>query len=873
MNKLVTSSPLARLVGLTLLFLVISWAFYIHLPTMSPGYLNAGDDHIHVAFANELARIWQEEGKLLGWSRLYATGSPIFILRPPGFYMATVMTHFLTGITVEQALKMVVLFGFCLYPLTIFIGSRLLGLGFWASVFGGMLSVLPISLWGHTFDAYQYLGVHKQLLAILFFPMAVGSLWNLLKDGKTGLLFAVSFAIMFITHPYIAYCFTLLTPCMLFALVCLEPDWHWQKRIKEAMLWSIPALLFVCIWLIPFVFSDEIQVIDPFLSRRKAFDVVVSTTAETFRQFFLGGIFDTTRFAGPFGGIDWISGNEWGWIPNKKFFRIPIISILCFVGWLVMFIRPKRAVHGFLGMAFLVAFLLFIGPDDFPFLDAIPFAKKFQNVHAIFLLEWVAILLGGFACQWLYQKMSGIPSRVWRYGVYLLVTILIGTGFGTAINERTMTAKRLIDVRNIHTTNGELSMRPGIHRDWKYFENVVDILQESQGQGNISAMPLSHDDAVLYNLLPLMVNRPVFITGFEMVGGVYSLLLYRFRSYLRDNYEIQKLFNIRYVINSPYYRKKPMQWHDATEVLYQNKFYELIRVKGDFGDLAALPDKFAGFVGSEREWDQLMEEWLRELSRGEDIPWLINLTNSGMDTAKLERLRPFLKVLVLGKDSKPPSMFTGLPSLELGFPVRPFIKTFKEQVTGIFNEEEGHGLLAYETPVFDKILNSRKKEMFSIDIKEELRPVLFKRAFYRGWQARLDGEEIPVYRVSPGLQMVLVPRGVHELSYHYTGPVYWPWARAAFWLGLIISGLLIWRRYRFKSTELEERAPSGWRKFRGKYLVYFPSAIWLVFLVMFTYKIINEAVFKVPVIILPGPGQVVSGTTVDFYWNYVVGIS
>ena len=120
--------------------------------------------------------------------------------------------------------------------------------------------------------------------------------------------------------------------------------------------------------------------------------------------------------------------------------------------------------------------------------------------------------------------------------------------------------------------------------------------------------------------------------------------------------------------------------------------------------------------------------------------------------------------------------------------------------------------------------------------------------------------------------MVLVPRGVHELSYHYTGPVYWPWARAAFLLGLIISGLLIWRRYRFKSTGFEERAPSGWQKFRGKYLVYFPSAIWLIFLVLLTYKIINEAVFKVPVTILPGPGQMVSGRTVDFYWNYLVGI-
>ncbi|MFC1837411.1 hypothetical protein ACFLYW_01865, partial [Thermodesulfobacteriota bacterium] len=111
MKKFDVCSSFMRLFGLILLFLVIGWAFYIHLPTMSPGYLNAGDDHIHVAFANEIAKIWKEEGRLLGWSRLYATGSPIFILRPPGFYMATAVTHFLTGVTVEEALKLVVMLG------------------------------------------------------------------------------------------------------------------------------------------------------------------------------------------------------------------------------------------------------------------------------------------------------------------------------------------------------------------------------------------------------------------------------------------------------------------------------------------------------------------------------------------------------------------------------------------------------------------------------------------------------------------------------------------------------------------------------------------------------------------------------------------
>ena len=63
--------------------------------------------------------------------------------------------------------------------------------------------------------------------------------------------------------------------------------------------------------------------------------------------------------------------------------------------------------------------------------------------------------------------------------------------------------------------------------------------------------PQQHEDSVLYNILPLMVDRLVFICGFEVVGGIYDLLLHKFRGPLRDNYAIQKLFNIRYVVNSP----------------------------------------------------------------------------------------------------------------------------------------------------------------------------------------------------------------------------------------------------------------------------------------------------------------------------------
>src|SRR5439155_5225067 len=341
-------------------------------PVLEPGYLDAGDDHVHVAFANELTRIWQGEHRALGWSRLYATGAPIFLLRPPGFYVVVALCHLVTGLTIEQAHKLVVVLGFALYPLTVYAGARLLGLGFWEAILSGLLALLPISAWGHTLTAYQHLGVHKQMLAILLFPMAVGAAWSVLRTGHHGFLFAVLSTGVLLTHPYIAYCLALLIPAMLLALSTLEPRWDWRRTLTQTALWSVPALLMSLVWLLPFYSSPEIQQISPFAGVRAEFDVVVCTVAETLRQFFLGGVLDTTRYAGPFGA------NEWGWSSNSDQLRVPLLTVLTVGGWVAAMARPRRAADAFLGFAFMAGTLLFVGPDDFPLLDRVPFASKFQ---------------------------------------------------------------------------------------------------------------------------------------------------------------------------------------------------------------------------------------------------------------------------------------------------------------------------------------------------------------------------------------------------------------------------------------------------------------------------------------------------------------
>jgi hypothetical protein len=863
----------ARIAAVLLVFAAVCWGFYIHLPTLNDGYLNAGDDHVHVAFANELARIWQGEGRFLGWSQLYAAGSPIFILRPPGFYAVTAATHFLTGLTVEESLKLVVLFGFSLFPVSVFLGSRLLGMGLGASLGAALLSPLAISLWGHTIDAYQYLGVYKQQLAILLFPLAVGSLWQLFKTGKHGLIFAIVFPFMFITHPYIAYCFTLLAPCMLISLAALEPDWNWKATFVRTLLWSIPAVCLVGIWLIPFVTSPEAQVFDPYLSRRNYFDVIVSTTAETLRQLFLGGIFDTTRFAGPFGGTDWIVDAEWGWIKNDQFWRFPVITAFAVIGWIVVLVRCNSPVRAFLGLSFLLSLVIFMGPDDFPLIDYLPFAKQFQNIHGIFMLDWAAIMLGGFSIGWMFRKAAAIRRESLRIPMVAVMTIGVAGALASGYTERTVAAKRLIDVISIYTDNGKLAMKPGIFREWAEFQSVVDQLEVGEA-GNVMGLPQLHNDSVLYNILPLMADRLVFICGFEVVGGIYDLMLHKFRGPLRDNYPIQKLFNVRYVVNSPFHRKVPMTWHENTELLFKTNFWEMVRIKGEFGDFELLPTSLAGFFGTEREWQFLMERWLRRVRDGaKEIPPVVNFSNSGLSAEDEQRIAPLIKLVVLGDGAEASGVLKDVEQLRLeGLAEKPVEKILLELKEKEAASEAGKMELA--PLAYDVVRADRKEEVFKITVTDDLAPVLFKRMYYRGWQAFLDNSDTPIYRISPGLQMVLVPAGTHEVSWRYTGPNNWRWSVTGFWIALAsIAALVMFGMRRpvpviEKQKGYDEAGKTG----SGLVLRNIPVMISLVFIGVFVVKVISEAYFRMPVTVRPQQGQVLSEGTEDFFWNNVIGI-
>lgn len=775
-----------RFLTIVLLFSAVLWAFYIQLPALDEGYLNAGDDHIHAAYCNELKRIWEEEGRPLGWSRLYGAGAPIFLLRPPGFYQAVYLMFKLTGLTIEQSMKLLVVLGFCLYPVSVYLGSRLLGFKRFGALCAGCLAPIPISLWGHTIEAYHYLGVHKQLLAILLFPLSLGAFYQLVTTGRYGITYAVSFSLMSLTHPYMGYCFALTAPLIGLALFCADEKWNWLQAGGRAIIFSLPALLWCGLWLIPFITSPEMMTTKAYSAGRRAnFVVVVLSTAELLRQFFLGGILDTTRFAGNFGGE-----HLWAWRDNSETLRFPLLTYLGFAGFLIAVFRSRKRLPGFLALFVMGSFILFAGPDDFPVLDMIPAAAEFQNVHAVFLFDFAIVLTAGYACQAICSRILTIRQRKYFWLVTLFAWGLILTGWLSVLHERHLAARKHVNVRPIHTHNGRFTQRDAMDLQWRQFEPVVESLNRHPEAGRLVGKPHRFEDAVLYNLIPLMVDRPFFSSAFEQLGGVYGLAVGPFRKRLCENYNLQQLFDIRFVLRHPYQQKRPLALHDQLETIVKNQFWQLDRVKGNHRFMEVAASRFIGFFGSETEWAELMELWLHTFADGPEKPMpIINFTHAGLKSRQIQAFRPWVEKVVHGSGRSIDPAFSDKPVTRLSD-----ILTVTTAQMAAFRKKIPSETSKSQEFVFkfEPVEINRRKEQYRLECHHELLPVLVKRAFYRGWEARLDGNMLPIYRVSPGFQLLIIPNGEHHLELIYNGPNNWKYAKISFYSGFGALFLLLW---------------------------------------------------------------------------------
>ena len=384
-----------------LLLGAIGFGLQILWPLMQSGYATGGDDVIHMAYNHEAAEIMASKHKLFGWSYLFGFGAPIFLFRPPLQYLCVGFIHNVSAgyFSLVDIHKFFYVFFLAMYPAGVYYMMRKFRFKPLSCGIGALFAITPISMWGHTLHAYFWLGIMKQLMAIFIFPFALGKIHGCVSAGEKALPAALLIALSFLSHPYIPFCLFLI--CAVYWLVVLLGT-GWRNAtlagIRFAVIWSLVVLL-LAFYLAPFYTSPEIQQHEFSASWRHNFEVVCETTAMTLNHFFKGGLFDTTKWS-VFGG------GEWGWQASAYKNRIPMLSAMCFLGILVCIWRRRRFSHAVFLLASTLTLLVFLGPDDVPLMNYIPFMDQFQNIHVVFMLDLFAVSLAGIGAGVLVQGIA-----------------------------------------------------------------------------------------------------------------------------------------------------------------------------------------------------------------------------------------------------------------------------------------------------------------------------------------------------------------------------------------------------------------------------------------------------------------------------------
>lgn len=240
-----------RGVALFLLLLtsgVVLHASWVYLFTEGASFGDDNSSHFAVIYA--LAQMLKAGQTDLFFDQVNL-GVPLFLSYHPfsASLMAVISALTMCCSSPLFQFKLSIVAGWMLMPWTWYIGSRWLGLPRFVALVMGLL-ILGIQDpfdYGMTFESLAFKGLYAQMFGMLFFPLAVGSIYKrlLLKEGS---LFGPVFwlTLTFLSHVFFGLYAGIAT--LLFLFISKEGEW-----LRLAQLLLIYALTFALIsfWALP----------------------------------------------------------------------------------------------------------------------------------------------------------------------------------------------------------------------------------------------------------------------------------------------------------------------------------------------------------------------------------------------------------------------------------------------------------------------------------------------------------------------------------------------------------------------------------------------------------------------------------------------
>jgi hypothetical protein len=271
-----------------------------------------------------------------------------------------------------------------LWPISVYLGARLLGLGAWPAAAAALISPLLSSAPGLGYEWSSYVwrgsGTWAQLWGMWALPLAWGLSWRAVAKGKQLWLAAVVLGVTVCLHLLTGY----LALLCLGVFVIVTPS-EFLARLRRAAIVGVVALAASAWMLVPLITGARWTINDEFSRGTKFYDSFGAW--KIMRWFGTGRLFDTTLFFN-------------GWLP--------VITILVGVGLVLAVVdfRRRESSRVLLGLGLLSLLLFFGRPTLGPALKLLPGGGDLFLRRYIMGVHLAGIYLGGLGLTWCAERVG-----------------------------------------------------------------------------------------------------------------------------------------------------------------------------------------------------------------------------------------------------------------------------------------------------------------------------------------------------------------------------------------------------------------------------------------------------------------------------------
>ena len=487
-----------------------------------------------------------------------------------------------TGAGDQDTYQWIVYLLLALWPISVYLGTRLLGWDRWTAAAAAAVAPLVVSAPGYGYEHSSYVfrgyGVYSQLWAMWLLPIAWGLTWRAVAHGKHYAAAAAALALTIACHFITGY-LALLT-IGVWVLVLGDAFF---RRVGRAAAVSAGSLLVAAWVLVPLLADAKWSTQSEFY---KGSDLSDSYGAgQVLEWLFTGGLFDHER--------------------------LPIVTLLVFVGVVVCALRARDDVRAraLLG-AFALSLLLFFGRPTLGWLlDLLPGFKDVQVHRFVMGVHLAGIMLAGVGLAWLLRTASrwAAPLAAVRVAPSRVAVVAAAASLLACI---AVLAPAWIERADYNRHGAKLidGQRAAERTDGRDIDRLVAMVK-ARGDGRVYAGLRSNwGTDFLVGVIPVyawLCDRDVDAIGFTF-RTIASLSNDTEAAFDETNPAHYQMFNVRYVILPPGRRPEVRATHLATSGQYRlwqvatsGYFQVADRATPVRADRTNLLSSVEGFMGSD----------------------------------------------------------------------------------------------------------------------------------------------------------------------------------------------------------------------------------------------------------------------------------